>query len=231
MISRNLLSALPDAGLAGLFLLTWIAPTLLDEKMVSDLMIVMIMEFIIIHSSVFMGIIIISSFPMARKIRYLLGLGLLYSLFVAGFSFGFGVWWPFIGFWGLMANRLSGIILGRVPTEEQKALVGKTWILGVVCYLGGVTITSIVPLPPLGVTYEVIAAQGIEGSGAWNDEPHNVLAFGTLYFSATAWSEYKNHAWLRIPGELFAMINIGSRPAFRNRTEKDEKVQEKSRGA
>jgi hypothetical protein len=211
MISKNFLSSLPNIALAATFLITWIAPFTFGEKMISDLVIIMIMEFIIIHSSVFMGIIMISTLPKQKKALFLTGIGLFYSLFVAGFSFGFGVWWPFIAFWTLMANKLSAIFLGTVPSEEQKALIGTSWVLGVVCYLGGVMVTAVIPLPALGITAEVIAAQEFEGSGSWIDEPQTALAFGFLYFSAVAFTEYKAKQWLKIPGELFSGLDIGSR--------------------
>ena len=93
------ISSLPDFGLAALFLAGWINPAILGEKTVSYLMLLMLLEFIIVHSSGFMGTVMISDVEKNKKFRSVLGLGILYTLFVSGFAIAFKEWWPLWGFW------------------------------------------------------------------------------------------------------------------------------------
>ena len=68
-------SALPDLMLGATFLITWVSPYALREKMVAYLMLLMILEFIIVHSSAFMGRVMVGPLLRGRKSVTLLGLG------------------------------------------------------------------------------------------------------------------------------------------------------------
>jgi len=62
-------------------------------------------------------------------------------------------------------------------------------------YVGFAFLTTVIPLPVLGITAEVIAAQGFTESGIWIEQPYRVIAFGFLYFSALGlyelWSQVR----------------------------------------
>lgn len=191
----DVVSALPDLGLAGAFLITWIAPEALGGGMVGYLLLVMLLEFIIIHSSAFMGSVVMAAGDRRKKILSLLGFGAFYSLFVAGFCAGFSVWWPMGAFWGLTLNRLLGAVVGQVPRGEEQLLVRAGWAASACFYLLFVAVTVILPVPELGLTAAVARSQHLPGGGLWVDEPHRVLAFGFLYFTAVALSEIWRHAW------------------------------------
>jgi hypothetical protein len=92
-------------------------------------------------------------------------------------------------------NRLLGVTLGQVPDQEQKAFVMRGWAAAVFFYVGGCMATVLLPVPRLGITSEVVAAQRIPGSGLWVDHPEKVIAFGVIHFGLTAWSELAGHAW------------------------------------
>ena len=49
------INAAPDFGLSGAYLITWFYPTAFGEHFVVHIMLVMLLEFIIVHSSGFMG--------------------------------------------------------------------------------------------------------------------------------------------------------------------------------
>ncbi len=191
----GLLSALPDVGLAAVFFITWIRPSTFGPFMVKWLLIVMIVEFIIIHSAAFMGVVAFA--PGGRTARFfrVLGLGAFYTLFAGGMSLAFSSWWPITAFWGQTVNRLLGVILGQGQDRGQKALVMAGWGAAVLFYLVGCFATIILPVPRLGITAAVVAAQRIPGSGLWVDHPEKVVAFGVIYFALTAWSELGAHRW------------------------------------
>ena len=128
----DVLSALPDFCLPATFLITWVRPLAFGDRMVAYLMLVMLLEFIVVHSAGFMG----------------------------------------------SAAMGSG--------DRRK---------GAVFYLVFVGITTVLPLPKLGITAAVVSAQELPGEGLWIEQPHRVIAFGFLYFSAWGISELYAHRW------------------------------------
>ena len=192
----GLLNALPDFAAAGVFLVTWVAPRTFGEQMVSRLLLVMLMEFIVIHSSAFMGSVALAKSGRGKRAASILGFGAFYTLFAGGFSLAFRSWWPLATFWGQTVNRLLGVILGQVPDEEQKAFIMRGWAASAVLYLLGCFATLLLPVPPLGMTPAAVAAQHIPGGGVWVNEPQKVLAFGFLYFLLMGRSELSAHAWV-----------------------------------
>jgi hypothetical protein len=191
----GLFNALPDFAFAGVFLITWIAPLTLGDQMVKWLLLVMLMEFIVIHSAAFMGRVAISNADRTKRTTGILGFGALYTVFAGAFSLAFRSWWPITSFWGQTINRLLGVILGQVPDEQQKAFIMRGWAASAIFYLLGCMVTLLLPIPRLGLTPAIQAAQHITGGGVWVEQPQKVLAFGFLYFGLTGWSELGGHAW------------------------------------
>jgi hypothetical protein len=190
-----LLAALPDFGIAGLFLLTWIAPRAVGIEYVGRLLLVMLLEFIVVHSAGFMGAVAIADQPRAKKVLLMVGLGGFYTLFVGAFGLAFSAWWPLGAFWALVLNRLLGVILGQAGDDDSRMLVMAGWAAGVVAYLGTAFATIMLPVPRLGMTEAVVQAAALPGSGLWIEEPHRVLAMGFLYFSLLGLSGLADHRW------------------------------------
>jgi len=192
----SLIAALPDFGLAAAFLATWIAPDLLGVQRIGHLMLVMLLEFIVVHSAAFMGSVAIGAATPIERTKRVVGIGLFYTMFVGGFAAAFRTWWPLGAFWGLTLNRLLGMLVGQVPTEDAKAFMQRGWAVGALAYLAAVGLTTFLPIPRLGITRAVRAAADLPGSGLWVDEPERVLAAGFLYFAALGLSELVDHRWL-----------------------------------
>lgn len=182
-VLASVVSALPDLTLGLTFLVTWFQPYRFGDRMVKHLVAIMLLEFIIIHSSVFMGTAAISSSTTGQKLKTLAGFGLLYSLFAGAFSLGFQTPWPLIAFWGLTLNRLLRVIIGGAFSEDEKTLMLAEWAMATVFYLLFVFATVILPVPRFGITRAVVSDQEFSGSGLWIDEPHRAIAFGFLYFT------------------------------------------------
>ncbi len=192
----DLFSALPDFALGAVFLITWIRPGAFGGRSIGYLMLVMLLEFINVHSAAFMGNAILAPAARATKVGSIIGLGLFYTLFVGGFSLAFRRWWPLAAFWGLTLNRLTPVLFGRAPQGREKEFVQRGWAVGVMLYLLGAFTTTVLPLPRLGISSAVIQAQELPGSGLWIDQPWRVLAFGFLYFTGWGLSELYAHRWL-----------------------------------
>ena len=194
----DLISSIPSFTFSALYFYTWIQPTAIEEKMVSYLMLVMGLEFINVHSSVVIENLIIGEAAPDQKARFIVGLGLLYTLFVGGISLAYGEWWPLLAFWGLTLNRLLGVLLGKHPTGEEKARMQISWAMSVFFYLLGAGVTTIFPIPAFGITAEVVSRQEFTGGGLWELEPQTVIAFGFLYFVALGCSELFSYRWIPV---------------------------------
>ena len=177
-------------GLA--FLATWIDPYSLGDGMISFALMVMLLEFIIIHSSAFIGSIMFGDTAKKKKVIALIGFSAFYMIFVLAFSVGFDDWWPVIAFTGLMLNRLLSVIVGDIPEGKERERVRGMWAINVLCYLVGVFATTLLPVPEFGITPDSITAAGFTGEGIWIDEPYRVLAFGFFYFTAVGIFEFAN---------------------------------------
>jgi hypothetical protein len=188
----NLFSSIPDFVMGLAFLATWIDPYSLGNDMISFALMVMLLEFIIIHSSAFIGSIMFGDGAKKKKVIAMIGFSAFYMIFVLTFSLGFGDWWPVIAFTGLMLNRLLSVIVGDIPEGEERERVRGMWAINVVCYLVGVFATTLLPVPEFGITPDVVSAAGLTGEGIWIDEPYRVVAFGFFYFTAVGVFELTN---------------------------------------
>ena len=158
-------------------------------------MLVMLLEFINVHAAGFMGNTIISDSGRGPKAIMIIGLGVFYTLFVGAFALAFDQWWPVWAFWGLVLNRLLGVLLGKAPTGQEKSMIQVSWAIGVFCYVMLVFATIILPVPSLGISSEVVARQGLTGGGLWIDEPYRMMAFGFMYFAAIGLTELFSYKW------------------------------------
>jgi hypothetical protein len=192
---RDLVAAAPDFALGATFLAAWVRPGLGGAGTIGRLLLVMLLEFIVIHSAPFMGMAGWSDAAPSRKLMQVLGLGGFYSLFVVGFALAFHTWAPLLGFWGLTLNRLLGPLVGQARSGEERALMQRGWAAGALFYLAAVGLTTVLPVPSLGVTPEVIAAAHLPSSGLWVSQPYRVLAAGFLYFTGLGLSELWQHRW------------------------------------
>lgn len=177
-----LIQAGPDLGLSAVFLVTWLRPDTFGPQFVKRLVLVMLLEFIVIHSAGFMGAATISAASRVKRILVILGFGLFYSLLTGAFSLAFHTSWPFLAFWVLCANRMLGVVVSPAGDLKEANVVMAGWALTVVAYLGCCFLTVLAPMPRLGITPEVVHRQEFTGGGLWIDQPHTAIAFGFFYF-------------------------------------------------
>ncbi len=195
---RDLITALPDLGMAVFCLAVWVDPARFGGDPVRYIVLVMLLEFIVVHSAAFMGSVAVGAVevkPMLKwgKTAAIIGLGLFYSLFVLGFCLGFHTWWPMAGFWLLTLNRLLGTIIGQGETDEEtKKLIAAGWGVGAMAYLFGAFATVLLPVPKLGIGGSIDGA----GEGLWIEEPWRAVAFGVIYFGLVGWYELKARSWI-----------------------------------
>ena len=197
---RDAVAALPDFAFAGVCLATWLAPGWIGPERIGSLMLLMLIEFIVIHSAAFMGMVLWNDTPARTRIVRALGLGGFYSLFVAAFGFAFETWWPLAGFWILVANRLLGALVGQAPSGAEREFIRQGWGASAALYLLAVALTTIAPVPRFGITPEMVRAANLPGGGLWIDEPYRVIAAAFVYFALLGWSELYGHRAFRQRG-------------------------------
>jgi hypothetical protein len=190
-------AASPDFALGILYLIAWVAPLHLGEGVVRWLVLAMVLEFIIIHSSAFAGTVMAGRGSRPGRVLALTGLTGFYLLFVVAFAASFHTWWPVTSFMALTLNRMLSVLLGHAPEGAEKEFILRGWAASVLFYLGFCFVTIFLPLPLLGMTRAVAQHAGLPGTGLWVEQPHRVMAFGFLYFTATGWSELVGHRWIR----------------------------------
>lgn len=179
----RLLDAVPDFGMAVVFAITWASPLTFGEQTVKRLMLVMLLEFIVVHSAAGMGVVGLMPAPWPRRAARLVGLGLVYSLFVSGFCLGFATWWPMGAFWALTANRLVGVLMFATPDEKGQAMLKGGWGASGLCYIVGVFGGTFGPWPAMGITRDIVKLQDFgDMRGLWLDHPSMVMAAGVIYF-------------------------------------------------
>lgn len=196
-----LLAALPDFALAALFLRTWISPDPSRMALAGQLMLVMLLEFIVVHSAAFMGTVTLGAGSPGAKAARLAGLGVFYTLFVGSFALAFHQWWPLWSFWALIVNRMLSVLLKQPAEGEERIFLQRQWAAGAMFYVVAVGLTTMLPLPRFGVTPGAIAAMHLSGHGLWIDQPWRVLAAGVLYYGATAVSELFDHRMFAATGK------------------------------
>lgn len=181
------LGALPDALTAGFFVVLWLAPQLLWPQALRTGLLMMLVEFILVHAAGMLGgIVVASQDDRSRLWKPILGFGALYLVFILGWAWQFQAWWPLLALVWLLAGKLS-LVLQSLPTADQRHQLQSGWAIGVMAYLVGASLTVFLPIPRLGLTRSVVAAADLPGAGGlWMSHPQTVVAFGAFYFTVLA---------------------------------------------
>lgn len=175
----GILSALPDFAMAALAVTTWLNPERFGHETVSYLVLVVLLEFIVVHSAGFMGQASLQP-EKFKKIGGTLGLGLFYTVFVGAMSLAFKKWWPLVFFWGLTLNRLLRSLTAPKGSLNEGA-VALEWGSGAVFYLFS-AFAGLLPWPALGLKCGGEGCYGLTGGGIWIDRPQSALFSCALYF-------------------------------------------------
>lgn len=190
---KNSISATPDFVMGLAFLATWIEPTAIGGNMHTYFLMIMLLEFITIHSAGFMAWAIVAGTTKFKKSVQVIGLGIFYSLFIVAFTFMYGEWWPLGAFWLLVANRIMSVFLGDGNDTSRQIGLMLSWAWSVFCYVISIMITVALPMPEFGWTKEYVSRLTFSGGGLWFDTPQSLLAAGFLYFTSVAIFELYGH--------------------------------------
>lgn len=192
-IVERIVRATPDALTACAYLSAWLFPIAWSNHLVRNLMLLMLLEFIVIHSSAFlMGTLGNRNLSQARRLITVAVIGSFYLAFVGAFALIFDAWWPVWSFLWLLVGKWVGVFLRPHRATEELNRQGAVWSSSVVLYLLAVIGTSIAPVPALGIGAEVLAALELPGSGLWVERPQTVIAAGLIYFGGLACLKWRD---------------------------------------
>ena len=185
-VGQRLVKAIPDAVTAGVFFWVWLDPTGWRRELVTQGLLIMLVEFILIHSGGFFGAIVFNpNESRGRRIKMLLGLGAFYCMFVGAWSVQFSSWWPLLFFLWLLGAKIVDLMFSRRTPDElrqrQMGMVGMSTLFYLLCVFA----TLFLPLPKLGLTHHG-HYYGVPGGGEWVDHPHVVISALVGYFGLLA---------------------------------------------
>ena len=178
-LEHRLGMALLDLLMAGVFLWCWISPTAWRPTLASDLGLLMLMEFFVIHSSMFLvgGS---SEGGTGVKITVAFFVMLFYVPVAGAFAWWHGGWWPAAAFAWLLASRVATMLAGQGSDAYASKRARYYWANGAGCYIAFVFVALVLPMPKLGFGWK----GQYEWAGYWNIPPQDVMAWGFLYFAA-----------------------------------------------
>jgi hypothetical protein len=178
-LGRRLGSALPDLFLAALFLWCWMKPGAWRASLPADLGLLMLMEFFVIHSSIFL--VAAGGAGSAGARLTTIALVVFFYMPVAGaFAWWHGGWWPVLGFAALLTSRVATMLAGQGNDAFEAKRGQYYWVnAGGAYILAALLAILLLPLPELGFKFSMPQGWG----QTWKVKPHEVMAWGFLYFA------------------------------------------------
>ena len=187
----RLLGALPDALTGLACVLVWMFPFALGQDAVKTVVLMMLMEFLLVHGTgFFTGIVFADEMAKAKRLLLMAGLLCFYGLFVAAFCFSFKAWWPVWMFLWLVLSKAAWVFLSSRDRVQEAQRQLQAWAFSTAAYLGAVFGGLLLPLPRLGLTEAVVPQLGLPGSGEWIERPHTAVAGMAMYYFANAWFKW-----------------------------------------
>ena len=187
----RLLGTLPDLLTAAACIVVWISPFAFGTDGVRTVVLMLLMEFLLVHGTGFFTAIAFAD-TVAKYKRLLLMAGLLccYALFLMAICALFDATWPVWIFLWLVLSKVAWIFLSSRDRVQEARQQLQAWAFSTVAYLGSVFAGLLLPLPQLGLTDAVIPQLGMSGSGLWVDHPHTAVASLAMYYLASAWFKW-----------------------------------------
>lgn len=176
-----LASAIPCFVLVYVLARVWVDPMSVDGGAWVPLAVgLMALEFVVLHSGVFMGTLALKAKTPVKRVGVFAGLAGMYGLFALGFSLSIGTWTIVEIFGFLMAGRFVTLVVAAGEGKEQLVARSAT---GVVAYIPVVFLTVFVSFPELGVNFQVLEeVYPNRGGGLWEQHPERAIAGAVIYF-------------------------------------------------
>ena len=184
-LTQRVAAAAPDLVTSGSFLWCWIAPAAWRKSLASELGVILLVEFFVMHGGPFIGGISHSdNTTTGARLRSALILGAAYGLLAAALAYSyFAVWWlPVFAFAWLIAERFISIMAGTGSNTLERMRQQYYWGRSALYYIAFAFLVIFIPMPKLGFS----GVQGLTGPWPWTIPPEAVMAWGFFYFLALA---------------------------------------------
>jgi len=160
-------------ALGAVYLLALAHPAVIGEQGVKSLLIIITMEFFIIHSSLILGALIVKARKMQQGLLLLLGSSLFYALFFVGYSYAFDDWWPALMLLAMTLTRISRILVGQEADADDQRMDVYFWAfsMGLLAICAG------------GAAFFMPDERHGYFAGTIWTHPQAMLATGCLYYS------------------------------------------------
>ncbi|MEO7794508.1 MAG: hypothetical protein ABIV06_07015 [Thermoanaerobaculia bacterium] len=195
--SAALMALAPRFLTAGAYLAAWIVPASLPAGFVRAIFFGLILEFLLLHSYPFLNFLagVERGASWGRRLRsslVILGFGSFYLVMAVALGWATHSWTPLWTIAWLLGSRIFDVALaGEAPAAVAQSRT-ESWLRHLLLYIFLAVLTSIVPLPALGLSPEIVASFALPGSGSWIERPQCALAFGALYFGLGAWFDLRS---------------------------------------
>jgi len=196
-------AGLPEFALGAAFAVTWRDPSTLGVEWVGYAMMLVILEFILIHANAFLGWRAMLAPTPRDRLRAIAGFGGIYLLFGIGISLAFHSWGPVLAVVTLTATRLWSALRDPPPTELARAWFGGQVGLNAVLYLLLAACTVFLPIPELGVKSWMYESSSSD-PGLWEVHPQLPVFMACVFYSVrglitiTAWPRRMNLANVQV---------------------------------
>ena len=166
--------------LAGIYFFYWLFPVFYEYQILKSLVFLILLEFFIIHSSFFL---VGRQLKNRQEKLFTGGVLAFYAMLIGGIGFMANDFLLPVVFLILSYNRIKTIPRSWKNDIDQTVFVAR-WMLTTMIYIIIVVLVFTIPLPALGLTPEVVAAQdyGSNATGEFIEQPQVAMATGFLYF-------------------------------------------------
>ena len=142
---------------------------------------ILIIEFLALHSSVFITNMITNTDDRAQKLKYGIGFFIFYSLMAFGIAAGIGSF--------SLVLILGAMMIGRTfaAFAQDSATLAHTnarSALGITLYIVLCGATVFIDIPEMGITNSVLAeVYPNRGGGVWERHPERAIVAAAVYFA------------------------------------------------
>ena len=175
----SLLGAIMNGWLAYIFLSLWLRPQASDVEMINNLTILVIFEFVLVHSGVFMSIL-------GRSWKGWAGFIVFYGIFALAFNAMVNDNQILIIYGIVVLNRMLPVILSSKKTDKAQGLLMSFVYATIYLVLLFSVILGSSYIPQFGLTEAFLGSAdfsviNLEGGGFF-EAPHIIMCFGVLYY-------------------------------------------------
>jgi len=180
---------------AGAYLAVWLVPDRVPGALARALFVGMVLEFLLLHSYAFLNLAtgVEKGASFGERLRgslSVLGFGSFYLLMAGALGWATHSATPVWTIVWLLGGRIFEVAVVGDSASAGDSRIG-SWLRHLLLYILLAILTSVVPLPALGLSPEIVAGFDLPGSGTWVEKPQSALAFGFLYFGLGAYFDLR----------------------------------------